>query len=282
MNKARISAQRPFSMRRRSSPREIGRKLLILVLVVGLCGILVIDGIRYLGSLVPFPVERQMAMPYAANLAKPDALSLSLNQFAEKIAIAQGIPPEVPIEVRVINHDWIQSYATIGGYIILYKGLLAELKSEEALAALLAHQIAHLVHRHPAQALGKRVNVGLLLSVVSQDLAAQIAAPSFSGGLRTEPFFSREHEEQAHVDTGATLVTLYGHLGGALDLGSTLQRLIAAKPESPPGMITTHPGWERVADDMGRLAQERDWKIDSADGKRRPAPDWLNAAPPAK
>ncbi len=272
---------KPISAPQRRSFRDLGGKLLTIVVILAMLILLAADGVRYLGSLVPFGLERRMALPYAVELPKPDAVAQALNAFAEKIAIAQGLPHEIPVQIHLLGQDWVQAFATLGGHILVYKGLLKEVKSEDELAAVLAHEIAHLKHRHPTEALGRRVNLALLLSVISQDLAAQIAAPSFGAGLRTAPHFTRDQEQEALISTGAALAAMYGHLGGALDLGTTLRRLIARTPTTPPALVSTHPGLERTGDSLQPLALERDWKLDEPDKQRRALPHWLGITPPA-
>ena len=160
----------------------MGGKLLTIVVIFAMLALLLADGVRYLGSFVPFSLERRMSLAYAVDLPKPDKVAVSLNAFAEKIAIAQGLPYEIPVQVHLIDQSGVQAFATLGGHVIVYKGLLKEINSEEELAAVLAHEVAHLKLRHPTGALGRRVNLALLLSVISQDLAEGIAAPSFEIG----------------------------------------------------------------------------------------------------
>jgi beta-barrel assembly-enhancing protease len=267
------------SMRRRRSLRDTGGKLLTVVVILGLLALLLADGVRYLGSLVPFGLERRMAVPYAVDLPKPNKAAESLNALAEKIAITQGLPHEIPVQVRLATQAGIQTFATLGGYVIVYQGLLGEIKSEEELAAVLAHEVAHLKLRHPTEALGRRVNLSLLLALVSQDLAQSLAGPSFGSGLMTAPHYTQDQEEAVLVLAVNTLGAMYGHLGGMLDLNATLQRLAAASPTTPPAMISTHPGLDRAGDNLAQLAQETNWKMDDPGKLRRPLPEGLGGAP---
>lgn len=96
---------------RRRSLRDIGGKVLTFLVILALLALLLADGVRYLGSLVPFGLERRMALPYAVELPKPGKVSESLNALAEKIAIEQCLPHEIPVQVRLINQKGIQAFA---------------------------------------------------------------------------------------------------------------------------------------------------------------------------
>jgi hypothetical protein len=254
--------------------RSFGRKLLGLIIGLALLILLALDGTRVVGGYMPFSVERNMASNYVADLPKPDERSAALDAFAEKLASLQGLAPGIAVEVHVIPVDSVQAFATLGGHILLYRGLLRSVQNEDTLATVLAHQIAHINHRHAAGALGRRVSLGLMLSLVSQDWAENFAKPSFHSSLRTAPDFLAEHETAVLRDTGATLFTLYGHLGGAVDLANTLRKFIAAGEK--PRILETHPGIERLDEAFGPLSQEMGWPMGETGAKRRPLPAVLN------
>lgn len=261
---------RPVTAGRSSPAVSISRKLLVAVVALALVTVLIMDGLRTLGAYMPFSVERNVALNYVTELPKPGPATEALNAFGEKIAALQGLPTGIPVEVHIIPHESVQAFATLGGHILIYRGLLEKLRSEDELAALLAHQIAHLSGRHPVQALGKRVSVGMLLSVFSHDLAEEFARPSFHASLRTAPSFTRDHEIDTLRATGATLISLYGHLGGALDLSKSLRGLATTQPEAIPRILESHPGLEHLDRDLQPVAQEQGWSLDNVEAKRRP------------
>lgn len=259
--------------------RPLRRKLLWAAGMLALAVIWLMDGTRQVGSYMPFFVERNLAARYVNDLPPPSAYSRALEAFAEKIAAVQGLPPEINVQVHVIPEDSLQGFATLGGHILLYEGLLRALHSEDELAALLAHQVAHLAMRHPAEALGRRVSVGLVLSMISKDWADALADPSFHASLRTPPRFLEEHEADTLAATGETLHSLYGHLGGAKALAATLRGLQAAARTQTRNVFDTHPAIAALDEALTPLIQERGWIVDDPKGTRRPLPPALTLAP---
>ncbi len=70
-------------------------------------------------------------------------------------------------QVTVINRsDIVNAFATPGGFIYVYTGLLKFVDNEATLAGVLAHEIAHCERRHATQRLTKAYGVSLLLDVV--------------------------------------------------------------------------------------------------------------------
>lgn len=56
--------------------------------------------------------------------------------------------PELSYKFAILDSDEINAYAAPGGYIFITKGAILQMKDESELAAVLAHEIAHVNERH--------------------------------------------------------------------------------------------------------------------------------------
>jgi predicted Zn-dependent protease len=56
--------------------------------------------------------------------------------------------PEIEFRFAVLNTDEINAYAAPGGYIFVTRGALAAMRDEAELAAVLAHEMGHVVEKH--------------------------------------------------------------------------------------------------------------------------------------
>lgn len=63
---------------------------------------------------------------------------------------------DLPFKFFVIDQPLINAYACPGGYIFITRGMLKLIKNEAELAAVLGHEIAHVVCQHGMQELEKR------------------------------------------------------------------------------------------------------------------------------
>ncbi|MCX7880058.1 MAG: M48 family metallopeptidase [Ignavibacteria bacterium] len=88
-------------------------------------------------------------------------------------------------ELTIINDDkTINAFATPGGYIYVYTGLLKFIDNEATLAGILAHEVAHAECRHATERLTKAYGVSILLNLIlgeEPSLLAEIAANLFTG-----------------------------------------------------------------------------------------------------
>ncbi|MGQ9819765.1 MAG: M48 family metallopeptidase [Candidatus Kapaibacteriales bacterium] len=70
-------------------------------------------------------------------------------------------------QVTIIRDDkTVNAFATPGGYIYVYTGLLKFLDNEATLAGVLAHEIAHAERRHSTQRITKAYGISFLLDIV--------------------------------------------------------------------------------------------------------------------
>ena len=67
------------------------------------------------------------------------------------------------------------AFATLGANVVFYRGLLEKFDNEDAVAMVMAHEIAHAKLRHPAASLGRGIAVGLTLSLISVGLGEGVA-----------------------------------------------------------------------------------------------------------
>jgi len=76
-----------------------------------------------------------------------DKLTAYIDSIGQKI-VKNSDRPEIKYHFTIIDSPNINAFALPGGYIYINRGLLAFLDSEAQLAAVLAHEIAHVTARH--------------------------------------------------------------------------------------------------------------------------------------
>lgn len=253
-------------------------------LVFGLLGVVVV-AVTLIGffageiaARVPFPVEKDYAKRIAQywNDKKRDdeaeQARAALRTIAAKLAPAMQLPAGMDIEVHYSPDAIPNAFATLAGNVVFYRGLLEKFDSEDAVALVMAHEIAHVKLRHPAASLGRGIAVGITLSLVSAGVAEGVAGGAIqSAGTLPLLNYSRNQESDSDAEALAALAAVYGHVGGARDAFSVMSKL--GSPGAPQvTILRTHPlTAERIAA-VDRIAAARGWKLD---GERRPLPPAL-------
>lgn len=245
----------------------VGSAVAALLLLLGV----LVWGARWLAPKVPFSAELALADRLGVAQPKPEhaAQTRELQALADRIAAVMQLPANMTVKLSYDESPVVNAYATIGGRIVVFKGLLRRLRSEDALAALLAHEIAHVKHRHVAASLGRGLAVATVLGVLSADAGAAVAQSALgqAAGLALLGY-SREQESQSDDEAVRAVVALYGHAAGVLELFASLGQ---PTPGSGPEMVLlrTHPlSATRLQAARARAAQAG-WAIE---GTTRPLP----------
>lgn len=160
------------------------------------------------------------------------------------VAVNKDLPP-FEYAVTIIDDKTVNAVAFPAGHIIFYKGLLENIKSENELAMILGHELAHYGQRDHLRGFGR----GLVLMAIvgalglSGDLPGFIVPSVQTFDLR----FSREQEASADRLGMDMVHAVYGHVGGAANVLTLLAE--EDKKQKTPGFFSTHPDslWRRQA-----------------------------------
>jgi len=253
-------------------------------LVFGLLGVIAV-GAALIGffageiaARLPYSVEKDYAQGIAKHWqdkprdASAEAARTALRAIAAKLAPAMNLPPGMEIQVHYSPEKVTNAFATLGANVVFYRGLIEKFDSEDAVAMVMAHEIAHAKLRHPAASLGRGIAVGLTLSLISLGVGDGVAGSAVqTAGVLPLLKYSRNQESAADAEALAALAAVYGHVGGARDTFNAFAKL-ASPGAAPVTILRTHPlTAERIAA-AERLAAERGWKLD---GERRALPPAL-------
>jgi len=155
--------------------------------------------------------ENKLGREIYEKLEKANALSKNqkVNDYIRRIgeqilAHQQRIPWD--FKFHVINSSAINAFATPGGYIYIFRGLITLAENESELASVMAHEIAHANARHIDQMMekSKKLNYAALAGVIAGALlgggggaGAAVAMGSMAGAQTLALQYSRENEEEA-------------------------------------------------------------------------------------
>jgi len=157
--------------------------------------------------------------------------------------------------VVLIDEPIVNATCAAGGKITVYSGLINQLKpTDDEIAAVLAHEIAHALREHSREKYSQLVvqntisNVALLATKNREDevkLANQVAT------LLVSLPYSREMESEADV-IGLELMARAGYNPEA---ALSMQRKLgaASSGQSPPELLSTHPATATRIKDLSTL-----------------------------
>jgi len=216
---------------------------LLLLLCVG-CAVNPITGDE---ELMLYPEDKDLAIgrKYAPKVEKAlggkidnEELQNYIDRVGQRIARFSH-RPDLQYHFVAVNEETVNALALPGGHIYIQKGMLQKLTSEAQLAALLGHEVAHVVARDSAAALSRMQVFDLLLY-------ASIAADAPGSAVRAAQYtrfflalrYSREDEREADL-TGLDYMVAAGYdPHGVLELMQTLEQESTVRPLE---FFSTHP-----------------------------------------
>ena len=181
----------------------------------------------------------------------PISSDRAINGYVQCVANALlGVTPQEFMgnkwEVVVFNADQVNAFALPGGKIGVYTGLLKVAENQHQLAAVIGHEIAHVMSGHSNERLSTNqfIQTALTLSDAAmktynvQYQQQLMAAFGLGAQLGVALPFSRAHETEADI-VGLDLMAKAGfEPRQAVNLW---QNMAAAGGSSTPELLSTHP-----------------------------------------
>lgn len=157
--------------------------------------------------------------------------------------------------LHIVHDDQtMNAFVTPGGYIYVYTGLIKYLDTEDELAGVMGHEIAHADRRHSTNNLTKQYGISILLSIALGNNPGQLG--QILGGMTGKLAglkFSRGTESDADAQSVLYLSkTGYNCAGTA----GFFEKMMAQGGQQPPQWLSTHPAHENRVNDIKAKAQE--------------------------
>ena len=179
------------------------------------------------------------------------ALTAYLNRICNAITI-NSPRPEIynGYHVSILDSDEINAFATSGGHIYVTRGLIAVAKSEDALAGVIAHEIAHIQLQHSIKAIRtSRITQALLVTGTSaagaatgMDVNELTDVFNESVGEIVTTMVNNGYSQTQEFDADSAALGLLASAGynpsGLTDMLKELQKIQSA---SSGGFSKTHP-----------------------------------------
>ena len=145
-------------------------------------------------------------------------------------------------KVQILDTNIINAFATPGGFIYVYKGLLKFADNEATIAGVLAHEIAHSERRHATKRMTQQYGISILASLVlgsNPSALEQIGANLLTGlGLLKN---SRDDEYEADEYSFKYLQDTKWYPGAITYFLEKIQAEQQSNPSAFEEILSTHP-----------------------------------------
>lgn len=165
-------------------------------------------------------------------------------------------------DFNLVEDDQVNAWCMPGGKVVVYTGILPVTQSEEGLAVVMGHEIAHAIAEHGNERMSQQLlqqfgAVGLMVAMKEEPAETQALWLSVYGVGTTVGImlpYSRTHESEAdHL--GLIFMAMAGYDPHAAP--EFWKRMAAGKQGgSPPEFLSTHPSDQTRIDDINSWIPE--------------------------
>lgn len=220
---------------------------------------------------------------YGAAIINDTEIERHLTELVEPLADAAGIAAG-RLKINVVHSDDFNAFVSGGEEVYIYTGLLTQIKTPDALQAVVAHELGHTLGGHMAQ-MSARMNAELKRTAIVQALGVGLMVaggnPSLgmgvlagTAGMTTQSMlaFSRDEERMAD-NLGLDLMMRAGqNPNGFVDVFEQMRDITGAAEEKINPNRVNHPlTTERLKNVRDYIAaRPSDYKSDARrDANRR-------------
>lgn len=202
---AALRVKAPHLFLRGLGQPKVRRNIAIAVLVLAGMALFLWQGVPRLSAplaqLVPLEWEQKIGAIVrkrvlgGAKICHGSGGAAALDIMTQRLTSKLENAPVV--NITVADRAMVNAFAMPGGNIVIFRGLLQTAESADEVAAVLAHEMGHVQHRHPTQIALRAMGIGIITDLLTGDGSAIVELAGEVGGLLLLLSYSRDMERQA-------------------------------------------------------------------------------------
>lgn len=174
-------------------------------------------------------------------LVSDPAQVVRLSTILERLTYMHEV--KYPWEVKIIRREELNAFCLPGGFIYFFTGLIDKLRSDSEIAAIMSHEIAHIIERHGMKQSARNTKLSLasLILVLATGGAAAPAIVAQLAQVAVMNSYSIEYEQEADVK-GVKMLIEAGYSPSAVV--TTMETFMAEEIKKPIynyGIYMSHP-----------------------------------------
>jgi len=190
--------------------------------------------------------ELQLRFDRSGFVSDDTVATAYVNRVAFKL-IPENARKEVGFQIRVLKHPIPNAFALPHGALYIHTGMLARMENEAQLAAVIAHEVIHIIRRHTLltfRNVKQAAGFASTLAVIS----APAGLPGFGvvmlgsiGALAAVSGYSQSLEDEADREGLRLIVNARYDPGEALKIIENVERYVEQDEIKEPFFFSTHP-----------------------------------------
>lgn len=233
-------------------------------------GLVGVQRTQYMSSLVSAPqLDQQAAQQYAQILSQarargdldvPSTQARRVQDIARRLIAQVGaFRPDAASwnwETHLLRSSDVNAWCMPGGKIAVYTGMIEKIQpTDDELAAVLGHEIAHALREHARERVSQQMTTGIGLSVLAAMTGSQ--ATMDLGSTLADVMFTLPNSRSHEIEADRMGVELAARAGFDPRAAVTLwQKMARSGGAEPPELLSTHPSSDSRIQALQQAAQQ--------------------------
>ena len=188
-----------------------------------------------------------------------------LNEIMQKL-VAVSDMPQLPYKVTLIHTNIVNACAMPGGQMIVFQGLYdgkdALVKDDDELAAVMAHEIAHVNCRHTTEEMSKIMAAAAIMEIVAA-VAEHNDENDWATAIRAAPriwqrVYQKEQEDPGVLDKA---MSIFGTHPSDKSRFKDLSKMVPYAMEEYAKAVGSYPKGYNPAENPEAVGQEFNWRV---------------------
>jgi len=189
-------------------------------------------------------------------LVSDPAVTARLSMILGRLTDALDV--NYPWQVKIIRREELNAFCLPGGYIYFFMGLIDKLRSDSEIAAVMAHEIAHIVERHGIKqsARNSKLTMASLILILATGGAAAPAIAAQMTQIAIMNSYGLEYEQEADAQ-GVKMLIKSGYSPSAVV--TTMETLMAEEIKTPLynyGVYMSHPETRKRVESLAKYLRD--------------------------
>ena len=239
--------------------------LKISAIAVGLLGLIVVAYFYVLppvaeksAALLPVSVDKEIGDVFMDAFLRENDIDTTKSKYLEQFASEMNLKNEKPLKFLVVNSSEVNAFAVPSGQIVVFSGVLNDMKSSNELAALLGHEASHVNQRHSIKMLCRNLAGYMVVSLLFSDVNGVMAVLAENAKQLHSLSYSRAFEQEADEQGLKILMDNKINPNGMVHLFEQLEK---ESKISIPKIISTHPLTAERKENMNRIIAATQYEV---------------------
>jgi predicted Zn-dependent protease len=208
--------------------------------------------------LLPDSFDNYIGDSFLETFMNENDIDSTKTKYLEDFVAALDLNNTKPIKVSVVESEEINAFALPNGQIVVYTGILKNMKKPDELAGLLAHEAAHINSRHATKMLCRNMTSYIILALLFRDNNSIMSVVADNAQALQSLSYSRKFEEEADEQGLSILMSNQLDPNGMVKL---FEQLEAEEESILPEIISSHPLTADRKNNIQKLILQKTYQV---------------------